>query len=158
EVIAVTCSWCKRSYHNKVECLSQIFGKLCDGGVLRDIIIPPAWICRSICKTKIDKRKSITSDKNQLFTVKPMTIDGSKWLPHQPLLVFVNPKSGGNKGSKLLHTFCWLLNPRQVFDITTLEGPAFGLNMFRQLASNLRVLVCGGDGTVGWVLSTLDKV
>lgn len=46
--------------------------------------------------------------------------------PAQPLVVFVNPKSGGNKGSKALHTFCWLLNPRQVFDITAFKGAKYG--------------------------------
>ena len=31
------------------------------------------------------------------------------------------------------------------------------LQMFRHL-SNLRILACGGDGTVGWVLATLDAL
>lgn len=30
--------------------------------------------------------------------------------------------------------------------------------MFRKVGSQLRVLVAGGDGTVGWVLSTLDSL
>ncbi|KAM3718388.1 putative diacylglycerol kinase [Dirofilaria immitis] len=159
EVIAITCSWCKRSYHNKMECFSsQRFERSCDRGELKEIIVPPTWIQYSN-QTQTRKRKKITKrKKRRLFRIRPMPMDDGTWLPSQPLLVFVNPKSGGNKGSKLLHTFCWLLNPRQVFDITVLKGPEFGLGMFKKVASNLRVLVCGGDGTVGWILSTLDKM
>jgi diacylglycerol kinase (ATP) len=32
------------------------------------------------------------------------------------------------------------------------------LDMFRKCTPHLHVLVCGGDGTVGWVLSALDTL
>ena len=52
--------------------------------------------------------------------------------PHiRPLLVFVNGKSGSNQGNKLLKKLFWLLNPRQIFDVSR-EGPrkAYDLKSF----------------------------
>ena len=49
-----------------------------------------------------------------------------------------------------------LLNPHQVFNLDN-GGPLAGLYVFRKIA-NYKILVCGGDGTVGWVLSCLDNV
>ncbi|CAI4223128.1 unnamed protein product [Auanema sp. JU1783] len=158
ETIAVTCSWCKESYHVK-NCFSRDkLEQKCDRGVLRDMIVPPNWILRLPSRNR-NKHKQLNRASRRptrQFIVKPTDM----WTtgPTQPLVVFVNPKSGGNKGSKALHTLCWLLNPRQVFDITTLKGPKFGLEVYRKVVTQLRLLVCGGDGTVGWVLQTLDSL
>ncbi|XP_056658253.1 diacylglycerol kinase theta [Monodelphis domestica] len=73
-----------------------------------------------------------------------------------PVLVFVNPKSGGLKGRDLLCSFRKLLNPHQVFELTN-GGPFPGFHMFSQVPC-FRVLVCGGDGTVGWVLGALEEI
>ncbi|XP_050389110.1 diacylglycerol kinase theta [Patella vulgata] len=73
-----------------------------------------------------------------------------------PLLVFVNVKSGGCQGLELITSFRKLLNPHQVFNLE-LGGPLPGLYVFRNIPY-YKALVCGGDGTVGWVLSCLDNV
>ncbi|GMR36913.1 hypothetical protein PMAYCL1PPCAC_07108 [Pristionchus mayeri] len=154
EPAAVTCSWCKESFHLKNCFDDHKLNEKCDKGGLRDLIVPPQWIVRASKKRKMNSQNP--NPKSKTFMVRR----ADSWLgcPSQPLLVFVNPKSGGNKGAKALQTFCWLLNPRQVFDITSLKGPKFGLELYRKVLTHLRILVCGGDGTVGWVLSTLDKL
>lgn len=68
-----------------------------------------------------------------------------------PLLVFINPKSGGNQGHRVLAELQYLLNPRQVFDLTQ-GGPKPALELYRRVP-NLRILCAGGDGTCGWIMS-----
>jgi len=47
------------------------------------------------------------------------------------------------------------LNPRQVYDLIACGGPGPGIDFMAQCPWGYRVLVCGGDGTVGWVLEAL---
>lgn len=68
------------------------------------------------------KRKK-AKEENRPFIIKPIPSPLLK-----PLIVFINPKSGGNQGAKLMHKFCWWLNPRQVFDLSH-GGPRAGYVM-----------------------------
>ncbi|XP_047003270.1 eye-specific diacylglycerol kinase isoform X3 [Schistocerca americana] len=167
EIVAISCSWCKTAYHNKESCFNlQKIGEECNLGIHAEIVVPPSWIVKlprrgsfksslrksPKKKTASKKKSKEKSDKDQkTFVIKPIPTTSVK-----PVIVFINPKSGGNQGAKLLQKFQWLLNPRQVFDLTQ-GGPKMGLEMFRKVP-NLRVLACGGDGTVGWVLSILDQI
>ncbi|PIN18489.1 Diacylglycerol kinase [Handroanthus impetiginosus] len=74
----------------------------------------------------------------------------------RPLLVFINKKSGAQRGDSLKQRLNVLLNPVQVFELSSKQGPEAGLYLFRKVP-HFRILVCGGDGTVGWVLNAIDK-
>uniref|UniRef100_A0A670YKI7 Diacylglycerol kinase n=1 Tax=Pseudonaja textilis TaxID=8673 RepID=A0A670YKI7_PSETE len=168
EIVAISCSWCKQAFHNKVTCfLLQHIEEPCSLGAHAAVIVPPTWIIkvkkpqnslknstrrkkRTSFKRKVSKRGN-EENKGRPFMIKPISSPLMK-----PLLVFVNPKSGGNQGTKVLQMFMWYLNPRQVFDLSQ-EGPRDALELYRKMP-NLRILACGGDGTVGWILSILDEL
>ncbi|KRX77753.1 putative diacylglycerol kinase K06A1.6 [Trichinella sp. T6] len=167
EVIVIMCSWCKVSYHNKAKCFNtDLIEQTCDFGALKDIIIPPTWINKiptSRCSTyrrvvlsNASVRRRKRNRKERIFFVNPLQSTVS--MPAFPLLIFVNAKSGGKKGKKLFRDLCWLVNPRQVFELSYGKSPRFALDMYRKCLPQLRILVCGGDGTVSWVFSSLDAM
>jgi len=71
-----------------------------------------------------------------------------------PLVVFINPKSGSAQGSQLYQSMQEALNDHQIF-LLDKAGALPGLYAFRKM-KRFRVLICGGDGTVGWVLSHIE--
>uniref|UniRef100_A0A0E0I999 diacylglycerol kinase (ATP) n=1 Tax=Oryza nivara TaxID=4536 RepID=A0A0E0I999_ORYNI len=92
--------------------------------------------------------------------------------PESPLVAFVNPRSGGRLGPVLKTRLQELIGEDQVFDLTIVKPSDFVqyvLGCLEQLADagdhsaksirhNLRVMVAGGDGTVGWVLGCLGDL
>ncbi|XP_028817196.1 diacylglycerol kinase delta isoform X4 [Denticeps clupeoides] len=125
------CLWCKAMVHTT--CKEQLSSK-CPLGQCKVSVIPPTAL------------NSIDSDGFWKATCPPSCTS--------PLLVFVNSKSGDNQGVKFLRRFKQLLNPAQVFDLMN-GGPHLGLRLFQKF-DTFRILVCGGDGSVGWVLSEID--
>eukprot|EP00520_Triparma_pacifica_P006398 CAMPEP_0118672428 /NCGR_PEP_ID=MMETSP0785-20121206/22534_1 /TAXON_ID=91992 /ORGANISM="Bolidomonas pacifica, Strain CCMP 1866" /LENGTH=836 /DNA_ID=CAMNT_0006567387 /DNA_START=209 /DNA_END=2717 /DNA_ORIENTATION=- len=73
-----------------------------------------------------------------------------------PLVVFVNSKSGGNQGRLLISQLRRVLNPIQVHDLAS-GPPDRVLKSFSALPKS-RILVCGGDGTVAWIMDALEKL
>jgi len=73
------------------------------------------------------------------------------------VVVFVNNRSGGGKGTKLSSKLCKLLPPSCVFDMSD-SGPGPGLRQWKNSGLPFRILVCGGDGSVRWVFAEMDKL
>ncbi|XP_064349647.1 diacylglycerol kinase gamma isoform X2 [Camelus dromedarius] len=120
-VTARHCVWCRMTFHRKCE-----LSTLCDGGELRDHILLPTSICPVTRDRQDGKSDGSMSAKGELIMqYKIIPTPGT-----HPLLVLVNPKSGGRQGERL--------------------------NFFRD-TPDFRVLACGGDGTVGWILDCIDK-
>nr|XP_048309803.1 diacylglycerol kinase gamma isoform X2 [Myodes glareolus] len=143
-----TYSKAKRSgeFHRRCE-----FSAVCDGGELKDHILLPTAICPITQDRQGGKSDGNMASKGELVTqYKIIPSPGT-----HPLLVLVNPKSGGRQGERILRKFHYLLNPKQVFNLDN-GGPTPGLNFFHD-TPDFRVLACGGDGTVGWILDCIDK-
>lgn len=128
------CLWCRATVHTA--CRPSLDVR-CPLGPGRVSVIPPTCL------------HSIAVD-DSWDVVKPL---GSSF---SPLLVFVNSKSGDNQGVKFLRRFKQLLNPAQVFDLVS-TGPELGLRLFRHF-DPFRILICSGDGSIGWVLSEIDRL
>uniref|UniRef100_A0A8C8C978 Diacylglycerol kinase n=1 Tax=Oncorhynchus tshawytscha TaxID=74940 RepID=A0A8C8C978_ONCTS len=112
------------------------------------------WVSGNCDSGKCDKcQKKIKSYHG--LTGKHCVCGRTCTIDTHPLLVFVNPKSGGKQGERVLRKFQYLLNPRQVYNLSN-GGPGPGLCFFRNL-KDYRILVCGGDGTVGWILDAIEK-
>ncbi|XP_072041779.1 diacylglycerol kinase theta-like isoform X2 [Amphiura filiformis] len=101
--------------------------------------------------------------KEVIYEEKPLTLlfipeihDEALHGEATPLLCFVNVKSGGCQGIEVQDMLRKMLNPYQVFNLDE-GGPLPGLHVYSRL-KEYRILICGGDGTVGWVLQCLDDI
>ncbi|MFT7804117.1 diacylglycerol kinase epsilon, partial [Arapaima gigas] len=138
------CIWCQTTVHDDCKPSLEDGGR-CDLGEFRSLIIPPHYLHH------VNKLRRRHPDEYR----KLAALCGSGWTP---VLVLANTRSGNNMAEDLLGEFRMLLNPVQVFDLTKIP-PGRALQLCTLLPPGIaRVLVCGGDGTVGWVLDAIDTM
>ncbi|XP_077980143.1 diacylglycerol kinase epsilon-like [Glandiceps talaboti] len=139
------CVWCQRTVHDN--CLYVIKSADCDFGKYSNLIIPPYSLTLKLVGWKGRRHWSVAG-VNQ-------PPDDRNW---KPLLVFSNRKSGNGEGEQILSAFRSLLNPAQVIDLYEVP-PESALGLCNFLPHRTcTILVCGGDGSIGWVLSAIDKM
>uniref|UniRef100_A0A0N4Z1N0 Diacylglycerol kinase n=1 Tax=Parastrongyloides trichosuri TaxID=131310 RepID=A0A0N4Z1N0_PARTI len=125
------CRWCHLIYHQR--CLKN--AKNCTYGCFNNFILPRDW-----CEKNIDTGKVNISCKD---------------ISRKPVLVLINPKSGGNIGNEIFEQFLQLLHPRQVYSLNEFT-PDEIINKFKNI-ENYRIIVGGGDGTITWVQEAFDR-
>ncbi|XP_064456131.1 diacylglycerol kinase epsilon-like isoform X2 [Ornithodoros turicata] len=137
------CCWCQRTVH--VSCLDKL-GEVCDMGPHKMFIVPPFCVRLRLVGWK-GRRHLVVRE-----------VCPPPYEPWSPLIVVANSKSGNNDGEVILSAFRGILNPAQVVDLNHLP-PESGLEWCHLIPNHLvRILVAGGDGTINWVLSAIDKL
>ncbi|XP_055686458.1 diacylglycerol kinase epsilon [Lutzomyia longipalpis] len=132
------CIWCQMCVHTA--CFPRM-SEDCDYGEFRDLIIPPNCI---------DAVRRRGSAKLLLKSIK-----AAPWPTWKPLIVIANVKSGSSRADDILSVFRGVLNPLQVAEMSR-TGPQDALQWVARISPKpCRVLVAGGDGTIGWVMNTL---
>nr|GEV76660.1 diacylglycerol kinase 4-like [Tanacetum cinerariifolium] len=116
--------------------------------------------------------KDVEAGKRHYDVIKDGGGEGDVVVPEAPLVVFINSKSGGRYGPELKARLQDLMGQEQVFDLLKVKPHEFiqyGLGCLEKFASlgddcakqtreKLRIVVAGGDGTVGWVLGCLGDL
>ena len=126
----------------------------CSLGPLAYHILPPTAVCPSVlerCSSNKSPHMSVSNTNVSLAETPTTSTDVTTSHTHlvirresqlmnptnqlqfqicpppntRPLLVFINPKSGGKQGERLYRKFQYLLNPRQVYNMAA-GGPAQG--------------------------------
>lgn len=136
----VRCCWCQESFHEA--CATNDL--TCDFGRYQEFVIPPFAV--KACRT----RKAPTLHVKEITAI-------PQWANWCPLIVIANVKSGSSEADEVASLFRHVLNPIQIFTLSS-HGPAEALQLVKLSPVKCRILVCGGDGSVAWVLNTIQEM
>ncbi|KAG0558393.1 hypothetical protein KC19_10G024800 [Ceratodon purpureus] len=130
---------------------------------LRTMVVIPDYLSRDMANAVATEGAA---------TPEGPSADEKAMAPITPILVFINSRSGGRLGPELMSHFEDLISSNQVYDLSKHSPSAvlrYGVGCLdrmansgdecaRQTRENLRILVAGGDGTVGWCLSSVGAL
>ncbi|CAG06611.1 unnamed protein product, partial [Tetraodon nigroviridis] len=165
EIVAISCSWCKQAYHNKMSCfMLQQIEEPCPIGAHAALVVPPTWIIR-VRRHQVTMTALVCCKYFETFLMKPTRIC---WRTPQSSMKSSKKKKrtsfkrkSSKKGAEV-SPFIEEPEPNQTAYLQSVGNSAVliqgsGLKLYRKV-HNLRILACGGDGTVGWILSCLDEL
>lgn len=135
------CCWCARSVH--AACIMHV-AEVCDFGRHSSGTVPPNCIVIKVSRV----RKHLLIKEVKVPNIK-------SW---SPIIVIGNRKSGNNESELILSSFRRILNPAQVIDLA--ERPPEEALEWCHLVPDVtcRIIVAGGDGSVGWVFDAIYKL
>lgn len=148
------CAWCQLTIHERCLNRSKIEdadgADECDFGVYKNFILKPNFIFSD---------KVINNKYNSICDVKIDSKLADEMRDWNPLIVFANTKSGSNDAEQIMKHFRSILNPLQIININNLDPK----KVFKWMSSfsdlvQFNILVCGGDGSVGWLLEIASKL
>ncbi|KAI9015478.1 ATP-NAD kinase-like domain-containing protein [Hyaloraphidium curvatum] len=138
------CLWCGVAVHT--DCRHHL-SPVCTLGPVPELVLDP----RAVTVSSRGRIPSLGSSRYRL------ALDLPRFAAAKPVLCFINPKSGEQASSQILSALFRALNPLQILDLSE-HGPETLLKVFAPYLSRCRILVCGGDGTIAWVLNALDSI
>ncbi|XP_077515147.1 diacylglycerol kinase epsilon isoform X2 [Amblyomma americanum] len=137
------CCWCQRTVHTS--CMGKL-DEVCDLGRHKASLVPPYCV-----------RLRMVGWKGRRHLV-VRCVNPPKYLPWSPLIVVANRRSGNNDGEHVLSAFRGILNPAQVVDLNDLP-PESGLEWCHLIKDHTcRIVVAGGDGTINWIFTVMDRL
>ncbi|CAN0911234.1 Diacylglycerol kinase 3 [Linum grandiflorum] len=139
-----------------------------DKEVLRKKLVMPEYLRRAMADAIKSKDAAEACERHHSTS----EVRVPEEAPHCAMVVFVNSKSGGRHGPELKLRLQQLISEEQVFELSDVKPHEFvkhGLMCIEKMAvlgdlcakecrEKMRIMVAGGDGTVGWVLGSLAEL
>jgi diacylglycerol kinase (ATP) len=181
------CVWCWRTIHDSclkstLSTPNDYLTRQCDFGEFRNLILKPNLVLPICCEEENLKIQQQQKDNlnyshkhhhafyiNSILDIKfinelmsePSTIYNQDYSANDwtPLIVFANSKSGSNDAIKVMANLSSVLNPLQIIDMNTMKPN----NVLKWMATHsdyikFKILICGGDGSIGWILDCLNQI
>ena len=128
-VLHYKCAWCKLDVDSK--CISQL-PSTCFLGRLSKYVLPPRLVVE-----KDDWYEAVYDETKE------------------PMVFFINNKSGGHAGKSIFEHALSVFNPAQVYNV--LKGYERPFNFIKNYEDNFVAVICGGDGTVGFLMNEFKR-